>query len=170
MPGSGLGLHITQQIVDLHGGSITAAQRTDGAGAPSPSVCRIAASRVTARGRILVVEDDESLRETLAEVLADDGHEVRVAADGEAALAAIQAWAPELIVLDLMMPRMDGYRVPAGTAGAAGRVADEGPAPLGRPQGRSGCGGAPGRRLAGQAVRTRGRAGVGRRSCSARHD
>jgi two-component system response regulator MprA len=64
---------------------------------------------VTARGRILVVEDDESLRETLAEVLADDGHDVRVAADGEAALDALHVWTPDLILLDLMMPRMDGF-------------------------------------------------------------
>ncbi len=63
---------------------------------------------MTAR-RILVVEDDASLRDTLAEVLMDDGHDVRVAADGEAALATIDEWAPDLIVLDLMMPRMDGF-------------------------------------------------------------
>jgi two-component system response regulator MprA len=62
-----------------------------------------------APGRVLVVEDDEGLRETLAEVLSDDGHEVRVASDGVAALDAIQGWTPEIIVLDLMMPRMDGY-------------------------------------------------------------
>ena len=59
--------------------------------------------------RILVVEDDTALRETLADVLRDDGHDVRVAEDGEAALAAIDEWGPELIVLDLMMPRMDGF-------------------------------------------------------------
>ena len=40
---------------------------------------------MTTAGRILVVEDDAALRDTLAEVLADDGHEVRVATDGEAA-------------------------------------------------------------------------------------
>ena len=62
-----------------------------------------------APGRVLVVEDDEGLRETLAEVLTDEGHEVRVAQDGEEALDAIQEWTPEIIVLDLMMPRMDGY-------------------------------------------------------------
>jgi DNA-binding response OmpR family regulator len=60
-------------------------------------------------GRVLIIEDDDSLRETLAEVLADDGHDVRVAPDGEVALEAMEGWAPELIVLDLMMPRMDGY-------------------------------------------------------------
>ena len=62
-----------------------------------------------APGRVLVVEDDDSLRQTLAEVLADDGHEVRVAPDGEVALDEIADWEPELIVLDLMMPRMDGW-------------------------------------------------------------
>lgn len=64
---------------------------------------------MTISRRILVVEDDAGLRETLAEVLADDGHDVQVAADGEAALAALPDWTPELIVLDLMMPGMNGY-------------------------------------------------------------
>ena len=59
--------------------------------------------------RILVVEDDPGLRDTLAEVLRDDGHDVRVAEDGEVGLATIDEWAPEVIVLDLMMPRMDGF-------------------------------------------------------------
>ena len=62
-----------------------------------------------APGRVLIVEDDDNLRQTLAEVLADEGHEVRVAPDGEVALGEIAEWDPELIVLDLMMPRMDGY-------------------------------------------------------------
>jgi two-component system response regulator MprA len=77
---------------------------------------------VTAPRRILVVEDDPSLRETLAEVLADDGHEVRVAEDGEAALAAIREWTPELIVLDLMMPRMDGFAFRQAQRAHAGTV------------------------------------------------
>jgi DNA-binding response OmpR family regulator len=64
---------------------------------------------MSASRRILVVEDDPGLRDTLAEVLRDDGHDVRVAEDGEAALATIESWVPELIVLDLMMPRMDGF-------------------------------------------------------------
>jgi DNA-binding response OmpR family regulator len=77
---------------------------------------------VTTPRRILVVEDDPSLRATLAEVLADDGHEVRVAEDGEAALAAISEWIPELIVLDLMMPRMDGYAFRQAQLAQAGTV------------------------------------------------
>jgi DNA-binding response OmpR family regulator len=64
---------------------------------------------VTAPGRILVVEDDDLLREALAEVLVDDGHDVRTAANGADALAELEGWEPQLIVLDLMMPIMDGF-------------------------------------------------------------
>lgn len=64
-------------------------------------------SRTT--GRILVVEDDDLLRETLEEVLADEGHDVRTASHGREALELLAEWHPELIVLDLMMPVMDGF-------------------------------------------------------------
>jgi DNA-binding response OmpR family regulator len=64
---------------------------------------------MTAPGRVLVVEDDDLLREALAEVLADDGHDVRTAANGADALAQLESWEPQLIVLDLMMPIMDGF-------------------------------------------------------------
>ena len=60
-------------------------------------------------GRILVVEDDELLREALAEVLTDDGHEVRTATNGAEALGELESWDAEVIVLDLMMPVMDGF-------------------------------------------------------------
>jgi len=59
--------------------------------------------------RILVVEDDETLRETLAEVLVDEGHEVRAAAHGDEALDHLNGWVPDVILLDLMMPIMDAY-------------------------------------------------------------
>lgn len=59
--------------------------------------------------RILVVEDDETLRETLAEVLVDEGHEVRAAAHGDEALDHLDGWVPDVILLDLMMPIMDAY-------------------------------------------------------------
>ena len=60
-------------------------------------------------GRILVVEDDELLPEALAEVLTDDGHEVRTATNGAEALGELETWEAEVIVLDLMMPVMDGF-------------------------------------------------------------
>ena len=63
-------------------------------------------SRIT---RILVVEDDTTLRETLSEVLVDEGHEVRSAAHGHEALEHLGEWEPHLILLDVMMPTMDAY-------------------------------------------------------------
>ena len=59
--------------------------------------------------RILVVEDDATLRETLTEVFVDEGHEVRAAAHGSEALDHLDGWEPHLIVLDLMMPTMDAF-------------------------------------------------------------
>jgi CheY-like chemotaxis protein len=60
-------------------------------------------------GRVLIVEDDESTRELLAEIIAEQGCEARTAADGAAALALVQEWPPSLILLDLRLRGMDGY-------------------------------------------------------------
>jgi CheY-like chemotaxis protein len=62
-------------------------------------------------GTVLVVEDDPSLRDVLGSVLSEDGWQVATADDGEAALAAVQRERPNVIVLDLMMPRVDGFEV-----------------------------------------------------------
>jgi CheY-like chemotaxis protein len=63
------------------------------------------------RTRILLVEDDEALRDVLAEVLADEGYHVECAANGREALESLARCAcpPDLILLDLMMPVMDGW-------------------------------------------------------------
>ena len=58
--------------------------------------------------RVLVVEDNQDLRLLLADVLADAGYEVQAASDGAAALEILAWWLPSVIVLDLMMPVMDG--------------------------------------------------------------
>src|SRR5204863_8435254 len=60
---------------------------------------------------VLVVNDDPDIRGLLAFTLEDEGHSVRVACDGEAALAAIAEQAPDCMVLDLMMPGLDGFAV-----------------------------------------------------------
>ena len=57
---------------------------------------------------ILVVEDDPSIRHVLRETLADEGYAVREVANGQLALDLLASWTPDLIVLDLMMPTMDG--------------------------------------------------------------
>lgn len=59
--------------------------------------------------RVLLVEDDSSLRETLAEVLADEGHEVRSAPNGAIALLQLRGWDADVIVLDIMTPVMDAF-------------------------------------------------------------
>ena len=59
--------------------------------------------------QILVVEDDVAIRTLVSEVLRDDGYEVSEASNGVEALAALTDRRPDLIVLDLMMPVMDGW-------------------------------------------------------------
>jgi len=59
--------------------------------------------------RVLVVDDDRAIRGFVAEVLTDEGYEVKTAGDGSEALAVSREWRPDLIVLDLMMPVMDGW-------------------------------------------------------------
>lgn len=57
---------------------------------------------------ILVTDDDEMTRELVADVLRDDGYDVREAADGDEAVEAVRAHRPDLVVLDVVMPRMNG--------------------------------------------------------------
>ncbi|MEP6694219.1 MAG: response regulator [Chloroflexota bacterium] len=59
--------------------------------------------------RVLVVDDDASIRELLSSALEDDGYEVVPATNGADALAVCARWRPDVIVLDLMMPVMDGW-------------------------------------------------------------
>lgn len=60
------------------------------------------------RGSVLVVEDEPAIRLVVAEVLRDDGYDVREAADGIEALRALEEWTPHVVVLDVTMPRLDG--------------------------------------------------------------
>lgn len=59
---------------------------------------------------ILVVDDDSALRESAVDALGDAGYEVRVAGDGREAFSLLYPCLPSLILLDLMMPSMDGWR------------------------------------------------------------
>ena len=61
--------------------------------------------------RILVVDDDRSVRESLRRSLAFNGYQVELANDGQAALDAVLAQRPDAMVLDVMMPRLDGLEV-----------------------------------------------------------
>jgi CheY-like chemotaxis protein len=74
--------------------------------------------------RVLVIDDDAVIRETLATALGDEGYSVRCAEDGRAGLETLAGWAPDVIVLDLMMPVMDGHAFLAARAalGNADRI------------------------------------------------
>ena len=67
---------------------------------------------------VLVVDDDPDIRESLREVFELEGYRVRTARDGAQAVAAMEAEPPCFVILDLMMPVMDGWEV-------AGRMHDE---------------------------------------------
>jgi DNA-binding response OmpR family regulator len=60
---------------------------------------------------LLIVDDDHNIREMLGLVLEDAGHHVRVVSDGLEAVAALEDYAPHCMVLDLMMPGLDGHGV-----------------------------------------------------------
>jgi DNA-binding response OmpR family regulator len=62
-------------------------------------------------GRVLVVEDDEPIADVLRRTLRQEGHDVRSAADGVEALAVAEEFVPDLVVLDLGLPKLDGAEV-----------------------------------------------------------
>ena len=67
--------------------------------------------RQSGEGSVLIVDDDPVLRDVLSSLLSEDGWRVATAADGEAALVAVEHERPSAVVLDLMMPRVDGFEV-----------------------------------------------------------
>ena len=64
-----------------------------------------------ASGKILVVDDDPDMREALQMILESGGYTVVMAEDGEQCLAKLKEEQPDLLILDLLMPRMDGFEV-----------------------------------------------------------
>jgi DNA-binding response OmpR family regulator len=65
----------------------------------------------TVTGRVLVIEDDTEITEVLRRTLRQEGHEVRSAADGVAALEVAEDFVPDLVILDLGLPKLDGVEV-----------------------------------------------------------
>jgi len=124
--GLGIGLTMVQRLVQLHGGSVEANSNGLGLGSeftvrlplthklPFPESAREispAASPRAAKRRVLVVDDNQDAAETLCDLLELWGHETLEANDGRSALEAVRRYGPELILLDLSMPGMDGYEV-----------------------------------------------------------
>ena len=73
---------------------------------------------MAANALVMVVDDDEKLRELVGTVLSRAGHDVVDAADGEEALELLDETLPDLVVTDLSMPRMDGSASPRNCGSA----------------------------------------------------
>jgi CheY-like chemotaxis protein len=120
--GMGIGLALVRRLAQMHGGSAVAASGGPGKGATftlefpavAPAVAEEPASAAQARSgarRILIIEDNDDARTTLRDALALNGHEVADAADGNTGLAMAASNPPEIAVIDIGLPDIDGYEV-----------------------------------------------------------
>ncbi len=122
--GLGIGLALVRKLLEMHGGTVTAYSEGDGLGSeclmtlpvitnervpevPDPEP----ASVPQIRRRILVADDNLDALESLATLLELGGHEVYSAANGALALESAERHRPEVALLDIGMPKLDGYEV-----------------------------------------------------------
>ncbi|MHA4867048.1 hybrid sensor histidine kinase/response regulator [Duganella sp. PWIR1] len=132
--GLGIGLSLSRQFAEMHGGSVEA--YSEGMGKGSEFVIRLPvlnhngardaiplAQQAGTDGRrmqVLVVDDNEDAADSLTALLEIDGFDARAVYDGAAAVQAVQAQAPDMIIMDLGMPGMDGYETARAIRGIAG--------------------------------------------------
>src|SRR5262249_6613116 len=122
----GIGLSLVKLLVEMHGGSVEA--RSAGADAGSEFVVRlpavieagpeqpaIAAAEVSSglsrTLRLLIVDDLRDTVESMAFLLRENGHEVETAYDGEQAVTAAEGFRPNVVLLDIGLPKLNGYDV-----------------------------------------------------------
>jgi CheY-like chemotaxis protein len=121
--GLGIGLHIVKKLIELHGGTVVATSEGEGHGskflielplahtAAMPDAMKLVAHAPTAPMRVLIVDDNRDAAESLAALLDLLGHRADTAFGGEEALETIDAACPDVVLLDIGMPGMDGHEV-----------------------------------------------------------
>jgi two-component system CheB/CheR fusion protein len=126
--GLGIGLTLVRQLTEMHGGAVEVFSEGPGKGsafvvrlpllaenAPAavsgPGAADVGWGGLTARHRILVVDDNRDSAESLATLLRLVGNDVRTAHDGPRALEAAAAYHPDLVLLDIGLPGLNGYEV-----------------------------------------------------------
>ena len=120
--GLGVGLTLARRIVELHGGSIEARSGGPGTGsefrvrlpalheaAESPAPTTAPVMQIAERVRVLVVDDNKDAAETIRELLELEGHDVHIAHDGAAAVESAEAIRPALVLMDIGLPKLNGY-------------------------------------------------------------
>jgi signal transduction histidine kinase len=119
--GLGIGLSVVKKLVEMHGGSVAARSEGLGRGATFEIALPRAATPVEKTAdvagmtfpgfRILVVDDNHDAATTLSELLRLDGHEPHAVFSAEGALEISQTFSPDVVLLDIGLPKMDGYEV-----------------------------------------------------------
>ena len=120
--GIGLGLTLVQRLAEMHGGEVSVFSAGRGLGAsftislpaaaaPNPSpAAEPPATRLQGR-RVLLVEDNEDGRHMMETLLTLEGHTVRTASTGEEAVRAALEWRPDIALIDIGLPDIDGHEV-----------------------------------------------------------
>ena len=121
--GLGIGLALVQQLVTLHGGTIHGHSDGEGKGSlftvtfqrsPDGKPEEATVSQpASLHGRLLLVEDNQDARSSMAELLRSLGHEVAEAGDGAEAMKACGALVPDIVIMDIGLPDQSGYDLAA---------------------------------------------------------